>query len=67
MTHITLERGVAFFEDGTEVSNVDVDLVKAAPFMLKALKDALCEYTLHGSLTDSKRIMRDAIAKAEGK
>lgn len=40
-THMTLERGVLFFEDGTEVSNVSVELLKAAPDLLAALKSFL--------------------------
>ena len=39
MTKVTIERGIAFFEDGTEVSNVSVQLIKAAPMLLKALKE----------------------------
>ena len=49
---ITVERGVAFFEDGTEVSNVSLDLVKAAPNMRSALEDIVSQISayehLHG-------------------
>lgn len=31
---MTLNRGVLWFEDGTEVSNVSVELLKAAPELL---------------------------------
>jgi hypothetical protein len=37
-TNVTVERGVAFFADGSEVSNVHVDLIKVAPEMLKIMK-----------------------------
>lgn len=40
-THMSLERGVLFFEDGTEVSNVSEELIKAAPEMLIALRGCL--------------------------
>lgn len=39
-TNLTLERGVLWFEDGTEVSNVSVNSLKALPDLLAALKDA---------------------------
>jgi hypothetical protein len=39
MTNMTLEKGVLFFEDGTEVSNVSIGLLKAAPELLKAAED----------------------------
>jgi len=41
-------------------------LIAAAPDMLKALKAVNTEYTLHGSLTDSHRLVKRAIEKAEG-
>ncbi len=40
-THMTLERGVLWFEDGTEVSNVSVDLLKAAPLLKATLAECL--------------------------
>ena len=43
MTKVTIERGIAFFEDGTEVSDVSVALIKAAPKLLKAL-EYLCRW-----------------------
>jgi hypothetical protein len=36
--NVTIERGVAWFEDGSEVSDVSVKLIKASPKMLKCLK-----------------------------
>jgi hypothetical protein len=33
---ITLEGGIAFFEDGTEVSNISPAIIKAAPKLLAA-------------------------------
>ena len=39
-TRMSLERGILFFEDGTEVSNVSVEMIKALPNLLKALKSA---------------------------
>ena len=42
-THMSLEGGVLFFEDGTEVSGVSVEMIKAAPDLLKALR-LLMEY-----------------------
>jgi hypothetical protein len=38
MTKIILERGIAFFEDGSEVSDVSIPLIKSAPKLLNALK-----------------------------
>lgn len=38
---MTLERGVLFMEDGTEVSDVSVELLRAAPALLKALEKAI--------------------------
>lgn len=38
-THLTLERGVLWFEDGTEVSDVSVELLMHAPKLLRALKE----------------------------
>jgi hypothetical protein len=38
---MTLERGVLFMEDGTEVSDVSIELLIAAPALLKALKKAV--------------------------
>lgn len=35
---VTIERGIAFFEDGTEVSNVSIDLIKASPDLLLSCK-----------------------------
>lgn len=49
VTTVTLEGGVAFFEDGTEASGVSVRLIKAAPALLKALRDLL-EYTEDSAL-----------------
>ena len=36
-TTITLEKGIAFFEDGTEVSGLPLAMIKHAPLMLKIL------------------------------
>jgi hypothetical protein len=41
-TRMSLERGILFMEDGTEVSNVSVELLKHAPNLLYAL-DGLAE------------------------
>ena len=40
VTHMSLEGGVLFFEDGTEVSGVSVEMIKAVPEMLKSLQEA---------------------------
>ena len=37
MAKVTIERGIAFFEDGTEVSDVSVDLIKEAPRLKKEI------------------------------
>lgn len=69
-THMTLERGVLFFEDGTEVSNVSVELLKAAPDLLAALQNLTewgCTYTSPlkpNSPHDLLIAARDAISKA---
>ena len=53
MSTVTIERGIAFFEDGTEVSNVSIDLIKRVPAIMKALKQLadVCEdddqYPIH--------------------
>lgn len=76
-THMSLERGVLFFEDGTEVSNVSVELIQAAPEMLIALKglvDVLhhqCEQFLDGDdgfseIYNACQAAKDAITKATG-
>ena len=47
MTTVTLERGIAFFEDGTEVGDISESLIKATPKMLEALEHThvwLCEH-----------------------
>jgi hypothetical protein len=41
-------------------------LIAAAPDMYEAIDAALTEYTLHGSLTDSARLLRAALARARG-
>ncbi len=40
VTHMSLEGGVLFLEDGTEVSGVSVEMIKAMPEMLKALRES---------------------------
>jgi len=42
VTRMSLEGGVLFFEDGTEVSGVSAEMIQAAPKMLKYLK-IVCE------------------------
>jgi hypothetical protein len=72
-THMSLERGILFFEDGTEVSNVSVELIKAAPDMLKALKSAelscVQAYLAHdiGKKTQAKQItfLLDSFSRLE--
>ena len=56
------------FCGGKERDEVEANacLIAAAPDMLKALKAVNTEYTLHGSLTDSHRLVKRAIEKAEG-
>lgn len=44
----------------------DANLIASAPLLLEACKDALREWTLHGALTDTARVLKRAIAKAEG-
>jgi hypothetical protein len=36
---MSLHGGILFIEDGTEVSNISVDMIMAAPVMLKELKN----------------------------
>jgi len=38
VTKITLEKGIAFLPNGEEVSNVSLDLIRAAPDMLDVLQ-----------------------------
>lgn len=38
--HMSLERGVLFFEDGTEVSGVSVQQIEKLPEIVKALREA---------------------------
>ncbi len=42
-------------------------LIAAAPELLEAARNAAREWRLHGSLTDSARLLEAAIAKAEGR
>jgi hypothetical protein len=44
---MSLEGGVLFFEDGTEVSGISVDMIKAAPEMLKACRAAFDSIMKH--------------------
>ena len=41
-------------------------LIASAPELLEACKNALTEWTLHGSLTDTAREIRQAISEATG-
>ena len=69
-THMTLERGILFFEDGTEVSNVSVEMIQALPDLLKSLNAIIHDiegyetrtgiYQMGKSVNDARR----AIAKA---
>jgi len=65
---VTIERGIAFFEDGTEVSNVSIDLIKASPDLLKFAKWAMkrnydCPYAFDSVMHIEAE---DVIAKAGG-
>ena len=72
-TTVGVVDGMAWFEDGTSVDNVTVELISAAPDLLAALEqtlatlDAVCEmqgfdkHKQHGS-----KAARAAIAKAKG-
>lgn len=53
-----------FIQEDSE--QVNSRLIAAAPDLLEAARSALTEWTLHGSLTDTARILRAAIKKAEG-
>ena len=74
-THITLERGILFFEDGTEVSNVSVEMIKALPELLKAAKAAVIALDMddkfgddidarHTAEQDAFHLLHSAIAKS---
>ena len=64
MTNVTIEKGIAFFEDGSEVSNISINLIKAAPTLLKACKKAYrCKH--HGT-DECLEVMKNAIELAEG-
>lgn len=71
ITYMTLERGVLFIEDGTEVSNVSVELLKAAPELLKALQNFVDPWSRGGDWQskityDTYNNARSAILKATG-
>jgi hypothetical protein len=51
VTHMSLEGGVLFFEDGTEVSGISVEMIKAAPDLLRELRTA--ETTLRWAVQES--------------
>ncbi len=72
---MSLDRGVLFLEDGTEVSNVGVPLLLAAPDLLIALKNLLAraqqelkQDSTHDGLIncDALAAARRAITKATG-
>jgi hypothetical protein len=61
-TKLSLERGVLWFEDGTEVSNVSVEILKAIPELLKSLKDTrkwLIEYNLEYDNGSARKLLSD--------
>jgi len=76
---VTIERGIAFFEDGTEVSNISPRLIKAAPKLLEALINLIDLHIVCGDAgsvagdewhtindSDELRAAKAAIAEAEG-
>jgi hypothetical protein len=71
---MSLEGGVLFFEDGTEVSGVSVEMIKAAPDMLKALHYLMSYNTLETRLHNDpavdyqkrQQLAHAALAKAKG-
>jgi hypothetical protein len=74
ITHMTLEGGVLFFEDGTEVSGVSVEMLTAVPELLEALELLLSYNTSAPRLHNDPHVdferrqqkARAAIAKAKG-
>lgn len=63
-----LERGILWFEDGTEVSNVSVAMLKAVPDMLAALEffKAQWEDVEDGDIGEAYVRTVEAIKKAKG-
>jgi len=47
---VTIEKGVAFFQDGTEVSNVSLDSIAAIPDLVAALKDVIEQIKAYDSI-----------------
>ena len=77
VTHMSLEGGVLFFEDGTEVSGISVEMIKALPSLIVMCKllrksirhSALCLAPKAFPCTcDADALWRDseAILKATG-
>jgi hypothetical protein len=54
-TTVTLERGVGFFEDGSEVAPISPRLIKAAPRLLKLMDELVIEYGADGDLWEEAR------------
>ncbi len=74
VTHMSLEGGVLFFEDGTEVSGVSVDMIKALPDLLEACEIALIAlgdepHEDRGNCSEecTACILEKVISKAKGK
>ena len=72
-TTIGVVDGMAWFEDGTSVQNVTVELIRAAPDLLAALEsllDATERTVLHVDAMNTRAKARqaacEAIAKAQG-
>ena len=72
-TTVTIERGIAFFEDGSEVSNVSPELIAAAPELLEALEKCAGHTSHYASMprahSDAWKDVaaaHAAIAKAKG-
>mgnify|MGYP003142278379 CR=1 FL=1 len=66
-TTIGVVDGVAWFEDGTSVNNVTVELIRAAPDLLDALQSLLAAFDsdFH-DLMLAKMKAQASVAKAKG-
>jgi hypothetical protein len=69
ITHMSLEGGVLFFEDGTEVSGVSVEMIKAMPDLLAALRQVVMDFQTIDSCYPEEpgiELAKAAILKATG-
>lgn len=72
VAHMSLEGGCLFFEDGTEVSGVSVEMIKALPELLSALREChrvlgehVKDHRQQGPELDACKKAWSAISKAE--